>query len=92
MGEWVVVREGFGGHVQADDEWELGRPRAESTPSMCAEVPACGGRPMCQERTRTGQVCQHRAPAERPEDSYWSRLTGFREPLKGFRPRAGMVQ
>lgn len=47
---------------------------------------------MCQDRTRTGQVCQHRAMAELPEDSYWSRLRGFREPLKGFRPRAGMVQ
>lgn len=41
--------------------------------------------PGCQERTRTGRVCQLRALAELPEDGYWSKLTGCR-------PRAGMVQ
>lgn len=64
----------------------------EGAPSSCGEVPRGGHINGIRRGQGWGHGGVRRAVAEPPKEGFPSRLVGQREPMKGFRLRAGMVQ
>ena len=79
--------------IQAESTEELGRTRRARGRAQRV----CGGpwrrtHQGHQKRTRMAAWGLRRAVVEPPKEGFPSRLVGQREPVKGFRLRAGMVQ